>query len=134
MRYPAFAFVGKPPRPLLTAATRSSRSSHFVVLPSFPPDIPQTIAQNCGRLPCPHLVAELFASLREGGGFCEAKDEGSPRKRGSYKKYRTYHQSLICAGSYRTFDDASRVDTGILPSPFGSEQSGVGCRKPSKTI
>ena len=26
------------------------------------------------------------------------------------------------------------IDTVILPSPFGSEESGVGCRKPSKTI
>ena len=26
------------------------------------------------------------------------------------------------------------IDTGILSSPFGSKESGVGCRKSSKTI
>ena len=39
----------------------------------------------------------------------------------------------IC-GEFGGRQIAVRVDTGILPSPFGSKESGVGCRKPSKTI
>ena len=34
----------------------------------------------------------------------------------------------------RFLKKAPLIDTVILPSPFGSEESGVGCRKPSKTI
>ena len=64
--------------------------------------------------------------------FAKQKTKGARESEAHIKSTELIIKALFAQAPIVTFDDASRVDTGILPSPFGSEQSGVCRRKPSK--